>query len=81
MHADVVANAARIGAAQRLTQEDQATIQALKREIEKAWKMMDEAHEREDRACESIAQLKAEIGSLTQVIERNATFAQGHEQE
>ncbi|XP_055336497.1 cilia- and flagella-associated protein 58-like [Paramacrobiotus metropolitanus] len=79
LHAEIVANSSRITTATRLAQEDQATIQALKKEIEKAWKMLDEAHEREDKAGETITTLKMEIGNLTRLVEKNANFATGQE--
>ena len=41
-----VANAAKVQTALKLSQEDQNTIGSLKREIEKAWKMVDSAHEK-----------------------------------
>ena len=69
----------RITTATRLAQEDQATIQALKKEIEKAWKMLDEAHEREDKAGETVTTLKMEIANLTRLVEKNANFAAGQE--
>ena len=45
LHAQV-ANAAKVQTALKLSQEDQNTIGSLKREIEKAWKMVDSAHEK-----------------------------------
>jgi peptidoglycan hydrolase CwlO-like protein len=80
LHAEIVANATRITTATRLAQEDQATIQALKKEIEKAWKMLDEAHEREDKAGETVTTLKMEIANLTRLVEKNASFATGQQQ-
>ena len=38
-----MANAAKVQTALKLSQEDQNTISSLKREIEKAWKMVDAA--------------------------------------
>ena len=45
-----MANAAKVQTALKLSQEDQNTIASLKREIEKAWKMVDAAHENEQTA-------------------------------
>lgn len=80
LHAEIVANATRITTATRLAQEDQSTIQALKKEIEKAWKTLDEAHEREDKAGETVTTLKMEISNLTRLVEKNASYATGQEQ-
>lgn len=41
-----MANAAKVQTALKLSEEDQSTIQALKKEIEKAWKMVDASHEK-----------------------------------
>jgi hypothetical protein len=37
----ILANAARVKAAIRLTQEDSQTINLLKKEVDKAWKLVD----------------------------------------
>lgn len=39
-------NAAKVQTALKLSEEDQQTIVALKKEIEKAWKMVDSSHEK-----------------------------------
>lgn len=41
LNAEIVANAAKVQTALKLNEEDQGTIAALKKEIEKAWKMVD----------------------------------------
>lgn len=46
LNGEIVSNAAKVQTALRLSEEDQATIIALKREIEKAWKMVDASHEK-----------------------------------
>ena len=51
---EIVANAATVQTALKLSQEDQNTIASLKKEIEKAWKMVDASHEKEQRAKETI---------------------------
>jgi hypothetical protein len=38
---------AKVQTALKLSEEDQSTISALKKEIEKAWKMVDASHEKE----------------------------------
>ena len=67
-----MANAAKVQTALKLSQEDQNTIASLKREIEKAWKMVDAAHEKEGRAKETIQQLKHEIQNLSRLVEQGA---------
>jgi len=77
--AEIVSNAAKVKTALKLSQEDQATISALKREIEKAWKMVDAAHDKEARAKETIMQLKAEITNLSKLVEQGAGISVGQE--
>merc|ERR1712159_191646 len=67
-----VTNAVKVQTALKLSQEDQATIQSLKKEIERAWKMVEASHEKEQRAKETIHNLKVEIGSLSKLVEQGA---------
>ena len=53
----------------KLSQDDSTTIEQLKAELEKAWRLVDGAHDKENRARETIAQLKKEITNLTDLIE------------
>jgi hypothetical protein len=46
LNAEIVANAAKVAAALQLSEEDQATVASLKKEVEKAWKLVDTAHEK-----------------------------------
>ena len=74
-----MANAAKVQTALKLSQEDQNTIASLKREIEKAWKMVDASHEKEARAKETIGQLKTEIANLSRLVEQGAGLSVGQE--
>jgi hypothetical protein len=47
LNGEIVNNAAKVQTALKLSQEDQATISSLRKEIEKAWTMVDVAHEKE----------------------------------
>ena len=79
LNQEIVANAAKVQTALKLSQEDQNTIGSLKREIEKAWKMVDAAHEKEGRAKETIGQLKTEIQNLSRLVESGAGLSIGQE--
>lgn len=46
LNTEIVSNAAKVQTALKLSEEDQQTIVALKKEIEKAWKMVDASHEK-----------------------------------
>merc|ERR1719399_465404 len=50
LNQEIVQNAVKVQTALKLSQEDQATIQSLKKEIERAWKMVEASHEKEQRA-------------------------------
>jgi len=79
LNQEIVANAAKVQTALKLSQEDQNTISSLKREIEKAWKMVDAAHDKEGRAKETIQQLKHEIQNLSRLVEQGAGLSIGQE--
>lgn len=79
LNAEIVANAAKVQTALKLNEEDQGTIAALKKEIEKAWKLVDASHEKEAKAKESIQQLKLEISNLTRLVEQGSGLAMGEE--
>ena len=54
LNAEIVSNAAKVQTALKLSEEDQAIISSLKKEIEKAWSMVDASHENESRSKERI---------------------------
>ncbi|CAE7369407.1 Cfap58, partial [Symbiodinium pilosum] len=72
LNAEIVQNAVKVQTALKLSQEDQATITALKKEIERAWKMVEASHEKEQRARETIQNLKSEITKLGRLVEQGA---------
>lgn len=79
LNSEIVNNAAKVQAALKLSQEDQSTIAALKKEIEKAWKMVDGSHEKERTAKETIQNLKDEIVNLSRLVEQGAGLSMGQE--
>jgi len=72
LNSEIVSNATKVQTALNLSKEDQATIQNLKKEIERAWKMVEASHEKEQRAKETIHNLKVEIANLTHLVEQGA---------
>jgi chromosome segregation ATPase len=72
LNAEIVSNAVKVQTALKLSQEDQATITSLKKEIERAWKMVETSHEKEQRAKDTIQSLKSEIGKLGRLVEQGA---------
>lgn len=79
LNQEIVNNAQKIQAALQLSQDDETTIASLRKEIEKAWKMVDGAHEKEARAKDTIQQLKKEVARLTTLVEQGAGLTLGHE--
>jgi len=79
LNAEIVANAAKVQTALKLSEEDQSTIGALKKEIEKAWKVVDASHEKESKAKETIQGLKMEITNLSKLVEQGAGLNLGQE--
>lgn len=79
LNAEIINNAAKVQTAIKLSQEDQSSIASLKKEMEKAWKMVDASHEKELRAKETIQQLKDEINNLSQLVDQGAGLNSGKE--
>lgn len=50
MNESIQSNATRVKAAIKLTQEDASTISILKKEVDKAWKLVEKAKEKEENA-------------------------------
>ena len=71
----IVGNATRVKAALRLTTEDSSTISLLKKEVEKAWKLVETAKDKEDRARKIIQDLKGEISHLTKIVEGGTSLS------
>lgn len=72
LNGELVTNSAKVQSAMKLSEEDKSAITSLRKEIEKAWKMVDASHEKEQRAKETIQSLRVEINNLTKLIEQGA---------
>merc|ERR1719393_1107277 len=79
LNQEIVNNAVKVQTALNLSKEDQATIQSLKKEIEHAWKMVEASHEKEQRAKETIHNLKVEIANLSHLVEQGAGLSVNQE--
>ena len=71
----IVQNATKVKAAIKLTQEDSNTISVLKREVDKAWKLVETAKDKEEKARKLIQDLKSEIGHLHKIVEQGSGLA------
>lgn len=72
LNGELVTNSAKVQSAMKLSEEDKSAITSLRKEIEKAWKMVDASHEKEQRAKETIQSLRVEINNLTKLVEQGA---------
>ncbi|GMH58573.1 hypothetical protein TL16_g02641 [Triparma laevis f. inornata] len=79
LNTEIVNNAAKVQYALQLAQKDDTTIASLRKEIEKAWAMVDVSHEKEVRAKDTINQLKDEIANLSKLVEKGAGLSVGQE--
>jgi methylphosphotriester-DNA--protein-cysteine methyltransferase len=69
MNDSITANATRVKAAIKLTQEDASAISMLKKEVDKAWKLVEKAKEKEETARRLIEDSKAEINNLHKIMQ------------
>jgi chromosome segregation ATPase len=79
LNQEIVANAAKIQTALRLSVQDQNSIALLKKELDKAWRMVDNAQDKEKRARETIQRLKVEIQNLSHLVDQGASLSVGQE--
>ena len=79
LHDIMINNAARIKTAIILTKQDSQTINALKKEVERAWKLIDVAKEKEESARNIIQTLRAEIANLNQIVEQGSGLSIGQD--
>ena len=70
LHDMMIQNAARVKSAIILTRKDSQMITSLQKEVEKVWKMVDLAKEKEDKARQIIQELRSEITNLNKIVEQ-----------
>lgn len=79
LNTEIVTNAAKVQAAIKLSQDDEATISTLRKDAERAWTMVDNLQEKELRANETTNQLQEETERLSQIVANLKTTCRGHE--
>ncbi|NXE36635.1 CFA58 protein, partial [Ptilorrhoa leucosticta] len=72
LSAELVEKSSKVAVLTKLTKDDGETISSLKLELEKAWKMVDRAHEREQKTKETINSLEKEILRLNNLMKERA---------
>uniref|UniRef100_A0A3Q2CVU7 Cilia and flagella associated protein 58 n=1 Tax=Cyprinodon variegatus TaxID=28743 RepID=A0A3Q2CVU7_CYPVA len=65
LNAEILSTSNKMAAALKLSEEDEATIASLKKELDEAWKMVDAAHDKEKKDMETIRSLKEDVSKLT----------------
>ncbi|KAG7516460.1 hypothetical protein JOB18_031669 [Solea senegalensis] len=80
LNAEIVSTSTKVAAALKLSQEDETTIASLKRELDKAWKMVDVAHDKEKKDRDTIKSLKEEVANLTKIAEQQTYSSMDQEQ-
>lgn len=61
---ELSSNASKVLAALKLSQNDRTTMISLRKEIKKAWSMVESANEKENRSKDAVTSLKVELESL-----------------
>ncbi|KAJ8604772.1 hypothetical protein CTAYLR_001018 [Chrysophaeum taylorii] len=79
LNTEIVNNASKVHTALKLSQDDQSTIAALRKEIEKAWKLVETGQGKEVQSKETITQLREEISNLSKLVEKGAKLSGGQE--
>ncbi|XP_009951598.1 PREDICTED: coiled-coil domain-containing protein 147, partial [Leptosomus discolor] len=62
--ADLLVTSSKVAALTKLSKDDEETISSMKKELEKAWKMVDTAYEKEQKVKQTINSLQEEITRL-----------------
>ncbi|KAI8804209.1 hypothetical protein BJ742DRAFT_857002 [Cladochytrium replicatum] len=75
MSSELAANAAKVQAALKLSQNDRITITSMKKEIRKAWKMVEAGSEKEQRSKEAISSLKNEVETLRKTLSEQGNIS------
>ena len=75
----ILQNAARVKAAIKLTQEDSQTIAILRKEVDKAWKLVEQAKNNEEKARKIISDLRNEISHLSKIVDKGSGLNVGED--
>ncbi|NXJ12492.1 CFA58 protein, partial [Odontophorus gujanensis] len=75
LNAELVVNSSKVAALTKLSKDDRGTISSMKTEIEKAWKMVDVAYEKEQKAKETIHSLQEEIARLANSVKQGSALS------
>uniref|UniRef100_A0A0L8GMD2 EF-hand domain-containing protein n=1 Tax=Octopus bimaculoides TaxID=37653 RepID=A0A0L8GMD2_OCTBM len=80
LNAEMIAQGAKVSHLMILSEEDQTNIASLKKEVEKAWKLVDQNQEKELTYKEAIEGLKNEIENISSTLDRGTALDVNEEQ-
>ncbi|NXM67886.1 CFA58 protein, partial [Serilophus lunatus] len=72
LSAELVDKSSKVAVLTKLTKDDEETISSLKTELEKTWKMMDTAYEKEQEVKGTINSLQKEISHLNNLLKERS---------
>ena len=75
----ILQNAVKVKGAIKLTQDDASTIAVLRKEVEKCWRLVEQAREKEEKARKIIQNLQEEISKLHKVVEEGSGLSLGQD--
>ncbi|XP_069719950.1 cilia- and flagella-associated protein 58 [Phaenicophaeus curvirostris] len=79
LNAELVVNSSKVATLTSLSKDDQEIITSMKTELEKTWKMVDTAYEKEQKAKKTIKSLQEEIARLTNLVEQGSGLSMEQE--
>ena len=71
LNSDIIQNAAKVNSAIKMTQDDSNTIQFLKSELEKTYKVLEISKEREDKNKLKVDNLYQEVKHLNAILDKS----------
>ncbi len=77
LNSDIISHTAKVQAALKLTQEDSQTINFLKSELERMYKMLEVSRDREEKSKQKIENLTSEIKHLSSLLEQDNNMNSG----
>jgi len=81
LNSEIQQNSAKVQTTLKLSQEDKLSIEGLKQNIDRSWRLVDACQEKERTNKEYIQKLKTEIQALTTKLDQGASMSKKQEME
>lgn len=81
LNSEIQQHSSKVQTTLKLSQEDKMTIESLKINIDRNWRMVDACQEKEKQNKEHITRLKEEIGTLNVKLDQGASMSKKQEME